>query len=104
MINAGSVVDKLGKDRDGFILSLAMQFSFSNPNFINHLKERGLSYWEIGFCCLYLLGLSGKEIAGYVLNSSNVYNVSSLIRHKLGLTVHDPNLANYLETLLKQKQ
>ena len=81
-------------------MSLAMQFTISKPNFVNHLKERGLSYWEIGYCCLYL---SGKEIAGYFLNSSNVYNISSLIR-QLGLTVHDPNLAKYLETLLEQEQ
>lgn len=99
-----STIDSLVEDRDGFIISLAMQYSLSHPDFVRFLKKHDLTTWEIGFCCLYLLGLNGKEIAGYVLNSSNVYNMSSLIRQKLGLTVHDSNLAIYLDTLIKQEQ
>jgi len=87
-------------DRDGFLLGLVVQFSISHPKFIRYLKDCDLTDWEIGFCCLFILGLSGKEISGYILSSSNVYNISSRVRHKLGLTQHDTNLSSHLKLLL----
>lgn len=94
------ILNSLEKDRDGFILGITMQYSLSNPFFIHYLKEKGLTDWEIGICCLYVLGLSGKEISGYILSSSNVYNISSRIRQKLGLSSHDTNLSKYLGSIL----
>ena len=93
------ILDSIAEDRDGFILSVAMQYSLSHPAFVIRLRGYNLTSWEIGFCCLYMMGLSGKEISGYVLSSSNVYNVSSRIRQKLGLSQHDTNLPIFLKTL-----
>ncbi|MCQ2130613.1 MAG: hypothetical protein MJY94_04405 [Bacteroidales bacterium] len=99
-----STIDSLVEDRDGFIISLAMQYSLSHPDFVRFLKKHDLTTWEIGFCCLYLLGLNGKDIAGYVFSSNNAYNYSSLIRQKFGLSKFDTTLSKYIRTLFEQYQ
>jgi len=94
-------IETIASDRNSFLLSLAMVYTISNPMFIFHLKNHSLTDWEIGYCCLYVMGLNGKEIAGYVL-TSNSYNISSTIRKKLGLSPHDTNLSLYLRRLSEQ--
>ena len=100
--NPKAVLDSLSEDRDGFILSVAMEYSLSHPEFVRQLRKYDLTTWEIGFCCLYMMGLSGKEISGHVLSSSNIYNISGRIRQKIGLSLHDANLPIYLKNLFQQ--
>jgi len=50
---------------------------------VSYLKSKGLLTWEIGYCCLYIMGYNAKEISG-IMNNSQVYKISSEIRRKLG--------------------
>ena len=93
-------MEALIDNRDTFMDSNRLSFSGSHPEFIWYLKERGLTEWEINYCCLYALGLNGKEIGTYIKMRSH-YNQSSIIRDKLGITEHDTNLGIYLRKLLK---
>ena len=87
------------KDKDAFMDSTRLAFKASHPHFINHLKEHGLTEWEINYCCLYAMGLKGREVGTYIKMRSH-YNVSSDIREKLGINEHDTNLGIYLRKLL----
>lgn len=92
-------LERLLADKDKFIISTRLSFEGSNPTFIKHLKEKNLTDWEIGYCCLYALGLKGREIGEYI-NLPSHYNNSSIIREKLGITSHDTNLGIYIRNLL----
>ena len=94
-------IEKLVTDKDSFINSNRISFSGSHPKFIHYLEEKELTEWEINYCCLYTLGLNGKEIGTYIKMRSH-YNQSSIIRDKLGLGEHDTNLGIYLRKLLKE--
>lgn len=94
-------IEKLVTDKESFINSNRISFSGSHPKFIHYLKEKGLTEWEMNYCCLYTLGLNGKEIGTYIKMRSH-YNQSSIIRDKLGIGEHDTNLGIYLRKLLKE--
>ena len=93
-------VHQLVEDRDKFLYTTRMTFAAAHPDFINFLENRGLSEWQIEYCCLYAIGLKGKEIGSY-LNRKRHYTDSSDIREKLGLDEHDTNLGNYLRSQLE---
>ncbi len=97
---ANKEVEKLLADREGFMASTRLAFAGSHPEFIKHLESCGLTEWEINYCCLYALGLKGKEIGDYIQFKSH-FNNSSEIRKKLGLTEHDINLGTYIRNFLK---
>ena len=92
-------MEALINNRAVFMDSTRLSFVASHPHFIQHLKEHGLTEWEINYCCLYALGLNGKQIGIYIQMRSH-YNQSSLIREKLGIGEHDTNLGIYLRKLL----
>ena len=92
-------MEALINNRAVFMDSTRLSFAASHPHFIQHLKEHGLTEWEINYCCLYALGLNGKKIGIYIQMRSH-YNQSSLIREKLGIGEHDTNLGIYLRKLL----
>ena len=92
-------MEALINNRTVFMDSTRLSFAASHPHFIQHLKEHGLTEWEINYCCLYALGLKGKDIGTYIQMRSH-YNQSSLIREKLGIGEHDTNLGIYLRKLL----
>lgn len=94
-------VARLVDNREQFIYTTRMTFMASHPKFIAHLESKGLTEEEIGYCCLYAIGLKGKDIRQYT-NYAGLYNESSAIRTKLGLGAHDTNLSNHLRTLLAQ--
>ena len=71
--------------------------------YCDSLKEKGLTEWEIGYCCLYTLGLKGKDIGEYIQKKRH-YIISHEIRHKLGLTEHDTNIGIYLRDLLLEQE
>lgn len=94
-------MEKLVANKEVFMSSTRLAFAGSHPKFIKHLEDRGLNEWEISYCCLYALGLKGKEIGEYIQLKSH-FNNSSEIRKKLGLGEHDTNLGTYIRNLLKE--
>ena len=93
-------LERLIADRDGFITSTRVTMEMSHPAFFKYLRERDLTDWEINYCCLYLIGLKGKDIGDYI-NLKRHYIYGSAIRQKLGLTENDTNLSLYLQKMLK---
>ena len=94
-------LESLLADKDTFIESTRLTIEGNNPEFITALKERGLTGEEINICCLYAIGLKGKDIKAYT-NQSRHYNQSADIRHKLGLTESDTNLSIFLRDMLEK--
>ena len=76
-------------------------FKENHPEFIAFLESKGLSDWETGYCCLYTLGLKGKDVGEYIQKKRH-YIISSEIRKKLGLGEHDTNIGIWLRTLLAE--
>ena len=66
-----------------------------------YLHDKGLKEFEIDFCCLYAIGMKGKEVKAYT-NLSRHYKDCSEVRQKLGLAESDTNLSIFLQKLLKK--
>lgn len=94
-------LEALVADRESFIESTRLTIEGNNPEFIAALKKQGLTDEEINICCLYVMGLKGKDIKSYTSQPRH-YNQSADIRHKLGLTENDTNLSIYLRELLEK--
>jgi hypothetical protein len=92
-------VDGVVANQDSFMNATRLAYSVSHPAFIHYLEQKGLTEWEINYCCLYAIGLKGKEVGAYIKMRSH-YNQSSAIREKLGINEHDTNLGIYLRKLL----
>ena len=97
---ASKEIEELLANKDTFMVSTKLAFAGSHPKFIKYLEDRGLTDWEICYCCLYALGLKGKEVGAYIKMRSH-YNNSSVVREKLGINEHDTNLGIYIRKLLK---
>lgn len=94
-------IEELMQNKDQFILSTATVFEASHPKFIAFLKEHDLSQWEIGYCCLFLMGMYSKDMEPlFSKASSNNYN--KIIRNKLGLPLNGPKLKTYLLDTCKE--
>ncbi|MEE0237676.1 MAG: hypothetical protein UD961_16160 [Bacteroidales bacterium] len=94
-------LEALISDRDSFIESTRLTIEGNNPGFITALKKQGLTDEEINICCLYVIGLKGKDIKAYTSQPRH-YNQSADIRHKLGLTENDTNLSIFLREMLEK--
>ena len=88
-------------DKETFIESTRLTIEGNNPEFITALKRRGLTDEEINICCLYAIGLKGKDIKAYTSQPCH-YNQSADIRHKLGLTESDTNLSIFIRDMLEK--
>lgn len=97
---ASKEMESLLANKDEFMNSTRLAFAGTHPKFIQYLEEKGLTEWEINYCCLYALGLKGKEVGAYMKMRSH-YNNSSIIREKLGIGEHDTNLGIYIRRLLQ---
>ena len=95
-------LEALISDRDSFIESTRLTIEGNNPGFITALREAGLTDEEINICCLYVIGLKGKDIKTYT-NQSRLYIQSAEIRHKLGLTENDTNLSIHLRNMCENE-
>ena len=95
-------LEALVADRDSFIESTRLTIEGNNPEFITALKKQGLTDEEINICCLYVIGLKGKDIKTYT-NQSRLYIQSAEIRHKLGLTENDTNLSIHLRNMCENE-
>lgn len=87
-------------DKKYFIDSTKISFTHEYPEFVAFLEKSGLTDYEIGYCCLYIMGLNGKDISSYM--GSGHYKLSSNIRKKFGLTERDTNLDKYLRGVFTQ--
>lgn len=94
-------IENLISDRESFLLSTKILFKERHPEFISVLEKKGLTDWETGYCCLYTLGLKGKEVGDYIQKKRH-YIISSEIRKKLGLGEHDTNIGIWLRDLLSK--
>ena len=92
---------QLMDDKDYFIESTRLSFLVEHPKFISYLQQYGLTDNEIGYCCLYAMGLKGKDISSYL--GKGHYKQSSAIRKKLGLNEHDTNLDIYIRDLISKE-
>ena len=96
-------MELLAEDRNHFVLSVMFSYATAHPEFTNALKARGLSDWETGYCCLYAMGLRGKDISNLIGGGSHAHhNRASVIRSKLGLTEHDTTLGRWLIRLANE--
>ena len=96
-------LDVMMADREEFLRSTRILFAENHPKFIAYLENKGLTDWEAGYCCLYTLGLKGKDIGEYIQKKRH-YIISHEIRQKLGLDEHDTNISIYLRDLLLQTE
>lgn len=94
------MIDSVKSDREKFQESLRLTFGITNPKFISYLEEKGLTREQIHICCLYAIGMTGKEIMAYT-EKKRTYNMSSEIRSRLGLNMHDTNLGKHLRNLMR---
>lgn len=92
-------LDELLANKDTFMSSTRLAFAGSHPNFMKYLEDHNLTEREIEYCCLYALGLKGKEVGSYIKMRSH-FNISSNVRKKLGLVESDTNLGIYIRKLL----
>ena len=88
-------------DKGKFIHDTYHQYKRLHPRFVAFLRSKGLSEWETGYCCLYALGLRGKDVGAF-LERGGHYNIDSRIRRKLGLGTEDANLGNHVRSRLKE--
>lgn len=96
-------IENLISDRESFLISTKIVFKENHPKFICILEQKGLTDWEIGYCCLFTLGLKGKEVGEFIQKKRH-YIISSEIRKKLGLSEHDTNIGIWLRTLLSKTE
>ena len=96
-------IENLISDRESFLISTKIVFKENHPEFISTLEDKGLTDWEIGYCCLYTLGLKGKEVGEFIQKKRH-YIISSEIRKKLGLGEHDTNIGIWLRTLISETE
>ena len=97
--NAQQQMEELLSNREEFIASTISAFQASHPAFVEYLKKCGLTDMELGYCCLYAIGLNGKEVGAFTKMSRH-YIVNSEIRKKLGLAEQKTNLDKYIQQLL----
>ncbi len=91
-------MESLFDNKRKFIEDTTLIIKGNNPQFIAHLKQNDLTEQEIHFTCLYIIGLRGVHIGKY-LETTNIYNISSGIRKKLGIDEYKTNLDKLLTEL-----
>ncbi len=62
---ASKEFDSLIDNKEKFLHDTRMVFSGVYPKFISFLEDKGLSESQIEVCCLYALGLKGKDVISY---------------------------------------
>lgn len=97
-----SKIDELVGDTKEYLSTVGMTYVISNPEFVVYLKSKGLAAWEIGYCCLYIMGFNAKEISGFMLNNQ-VYKISGSIRKKLGIEGRKVRFETWIMNLYKEK-
>lgn len=97
----GAWIEKIIQDKDEFMNTTRLAFKASHPRFIEYLEEHRLTESEINYVCLYTIGLRGKE-AGEYMQLKRHYHISSDVRKKLGIDMHQTNIGIYIRKLMKK--
>ena len=61
IVPAVESLEEYMEDRPEFIRSVILSLRFLRPEFIAGLEASGLTETEIGYCCLYCIGMNGSE-------------------------------------------
>lgn len=93
--------EMIEKNKNYIIDNIALVYTVHYPEFVLRLKNYGLTTSEIGFCCLYIIGLYPEDIK-MLIKRKNVYNINSLIRKKLQLNLSDTNLDIWLKNIFTE--
>jgi tetratricopeptide (TPR) repeat protein len=102
-VEASTKLREFYDDKEGFMNSTRMVFSASHPGFVSYLVDNGLDENDINYCCLYALGMNGKDVINF-LGKGGTYNVASRIRKKLGIDSSTTNLDKYIRKLMQEKR
>ena len=96
-------LQKLIRNKEYFLDSTRHSFALSHKQFVEYLESAGLSDKEIGYCCLYAIGLNGQQIAAYIglKNAHSYYNLVSSIRKRLDIK-DKRNIDTYLKNKLRE--
>ena len=89
-------VSNLKSSKNYIVDNIGILYALKYPKFVSELRDFGLTSAEIGFCCLYILGLNKYEISN-VIGKSSIYNINSGIRKKLTLSSVETNLDIWLK-------
>lgn len=79
-------IDNLKKNKNYIVDCIGILYAVKYPDFISELRAHDLTSAEIGYCCLYVLGLNIPEAGEVIGKVSSIYNVNSSIRKKLGIS------------------
>ena len=79
-------IDDLKKNKNYIVDSIGLLYAVTYPEFVSELRSHDLTSSEIGYCCLYVLGLNIPEAGEVIGRVSSIYNVNSSIRKKLGIS------------------
>ena len=96
-----SQIEMIEKNKNYIIDNVALVYTILYPEFVVRHKNNGLTTSEIGFCCLYIIGLYPEDIK-YLIKRKTVYNINSLLRKKMNLNQSDTNLDIWLKNLFTE--
>jgi len=93
--DANKRIEEIIDNKDDFTLDTSKVFCASRKKFAGYLKSCELTDWEIGYCCLFLMGMYGKDMEPYISKrSSNTINAT--IRGKLEIPSNGQKLKSFL--------
>jgi tetratricopeptide (TPR) repeat protein len=100
-----SQIEDLKRNKNYIVDSIGLLYAVNHPEFVSELRAHDLTSSEIGYCCLYLLGLNIPEAGEVIGRASSIYNVNSAIRKKLGIQGMNLDkwlIKHYTELCLRQ--
>ena len=100
-LSDSSELRRMTEDSKQMLRNVGFLFGLYHPAFIQTLEKKGLTELETGYCCMFVLGFTGKEIPDK-LHRNTFYNTSSAIRRKVGLGPHDTNLSIWIQNLYQE--
>lgn len=94
-------LEKLTANSGKLMASTKLALRGTNPGFVEYFESRGLTDEELGYVCLYTIGVKGLEIGQYMRKPGH-FNISSAIRQKLGLGANDTNLGVLIREVMRR--
>ena len=91
-----SQIEDVKKNKNYIVDSVGLLYAINYPDFVSVLQNHGLTSSEIGFCCLYIMGLNMPEVGEIIGKVSSIYNINSTIRKKLNISTSETNLDKWL--------
>ena len=95
-------LNKIRENPQSFLKNICQATAFCYPNLQQFVERHNLTPSELNVVYLLALGYTTTQI-GVLLGSSNVFNISSSIRKKFGLTEKDIKLPSFVISLKNQE-